>query len=419
MKYIRLSIPAAVMLAVTACGGGGASLSSTNNGTTVGVISSFGSVFVNGVEFETDSAGITVDGQAVNENDLKVGMLVTIKGSVDVNAQTGNALSIRFTDDLEGLVLSNNVDLATMTGVMNVMGQTVHVKAETVFESRVTGVNTVDDVTAGQILEVSGHSSGNGTIYATRLEVKAADLATYLISYSEGMEVKGAVSNLDESSNTFMLGDMTVNFAGAILDDLPGGLGEGFFVEVKSIEGLNPDGQLIASKVELENDGVKGYQGDRDEEYEVEGVVTTAYADNTFSVNGQSVRVTGSTEFEDGLDRNSLIKGVMVEVEGYFDINGALLAVEIKQEDAADQEIEGTIQQISASGVNAGMITLTNGMTIHVSNKTMMKDERDEGVMPELMFNLTHLLAGDYVEVHGYANADGSFEATRLERDDS
>ena len=52
--------------------------------TTVGTITGFGSVFINGVEYETDSSEIsTDDNDNASESDLQVGMIVSLTGSVN------------------------------------------------------------------------------------------------------------------------------------------------------------------------------------------------------------------------------------------------------------------------------------------------------------------------------------------------
>jgi len=232
----NLATTCAVALLLAACGGGG-STSSTSDTTYTGTITGFGSIFVNGVEFETEGSRVSVDGNSATEDDLKVGMQVRIKGSA--NGTNGKATSISFDDDVEGLVISNSITAGQLTGSMNIMGQTVNVTDTTVFESKLATVTGPDQITAGMIVEVSGYSSGMGDIQATRLEVKAADLTTYLSEHPNGIEVKGIISNLDTVNMTFDIGTMTVDYAGATLDDFINGIEEGLYVEVKSIEGLD------------------------------------------------------------------------------------------------------------------------------------------------------------------------------------
>ena len=418
-QLTHLAAAITVALGITACGGGGGGGTSTVSsvGTaSVGTVTGFGSVFVNGVEFDCTEASIRKDGKLVDESELAVGMVVEINGSDD--GVNGVALSIDADDELEGMVLANNINPGETSGTLDIMGQTVHVGADLIFESKVTGVSSIDQLAVNHIVEVNGHSDGNGEIYATRLEVKAADLATYLVADPEGVEVKGVVSGLDSASQMFMLGNMTVNYAGAVLD-IDSGLVDGVYVEVESVAGIDGSGFLVASKVELENDGDAGHHGDEGEDFEIESVISSDFDGSGFVLDGINVLLTEQTEFEDG-NISDLIAGTRVEVEGNFDANGNLLAHEIELEDEADQEIDGVIAFVEATGVNSGTVTLTDGSAITVNNDTMMKDSRDNGMLPVEMFNLTFLSEGDYVEVHVFTDtSSGELVAVKLERDDN
>ena len=406
---IGLALSSAILL--VACGGGGGGSTSSAY---VGTITGFGSVFVNGVEFDTSNTSISVDGSSGTENDLKVGMQVTIKGSA--SGSTGTASSITFNDDLEGLVISNSIASGQKTGDMNIMGQTVTVSGSTVFESKITGVTTPDQVTAGMILEVSGFSSGTGSVQATRIEVKAADLTTYLSAHAEGIEVKGIVSNLDTNNMTFDLGSMTVSYAGASLSGFTTSVKDGLYVEVKSTQGLDGiTGNLVASKVELENNGKKGHDSDSDGEVEIKGLVTTAVSGNSFAINGEVITIDSNTTFKN-IKQSGLLVDVMIEVEAYY-INGALVAKKIELENISSNEIKGVVAKVTSTALNAGVVTMTDGTVIAVNSSTIMKDSRSLGVTPVAKFNLSFLAQGDTVEIK-YYDDKGTLTATKLERED-
>ena len=79
--------------------------------TTNGVITGFGSVIVNGVKFETDATDVdTDDDDQGNEDDLEVGMVVTISGTVDEDGTTGDASEISYDEEIQGPI--DSVDLA-------------------------------------------------------------------------------------------------------------------------------------------------------------------------------------------------------------------------------------------------------------------------------------------------------------------
>ena len=110
-------------LGLGACGGGGGgSTAASGKNVTVGVVTGFGSVYLNGCEYETDSASISVDGQSATEDDLSVGDVVEVTGPA--NCTHANAVSIKSADELEGWVDSASLD-ANGVGTMVVMVKTL------------------------------------------------------------------------------------------------------------------------------------------------------------------------------------------------------------------------------------------------------------------------------------------------------
>jgi len=377
-----------------------------------GPITAFGSIYVNGVEFETDAAAIYVEDELSDESVLRVGMMVDI-----IEDGNGNALEVHHDDDLEGIVFINNITAGLTTGTMDIMGQIVTADENTIFSSDVDTIISIDAIVAGNIVEVSGHSTGTGSITATRLEVKAIDLASYLSEHPEGIEVKGLVTGHVAADQIFSIGSLTVNYGGAELDDLPTGISDNIYVEVKSIEGINISNQLVASKVELEDGGSIDLEGDDGDEYELKGEIN-AISISSITVNGHLFLITIDTVFEDG-SLSDLAVGDIVEVEAYFNSTGELIAKEIEPEDdAISTEISGSVASVQVDGNNLGTITLVDASIILVNNETIMVDEQDDGMMPNLLFNLTDIAANDYLEIHVTSNDDGTFTAVKIERED-
>ncbi len=400
MKYPRIAwgsfgVVAGVFLA--ACGGGGGGSSSAQN-TTVGVITSFGSVFVNGCEYETDTASITVDGQAGTENDLSIGDVVEITGPR--NCVTATATSINFADELEGIVDSNAV--INGVGTMVVMGQNITVNELTIFEDKTGSIATVDAIATGNVVEISGFGVGAGDIVASRIEVKA-------LAHVPGseIEVKGVVSNLDTNVTTFTIGGLTVNYGSAALDDITV-MEEGLYVEVKATSYTAGSFVMDAVEVEREDDGEIGHQGDYEDEFEIKGMLTAAYDENsrTFGINNQMIIIDDYTEFED-IEISELVDvniGILnLEAEGMFNADGILVAEEVELEDdiSDNNEYQGNITSLDITGTNSGTLTVswaTGSINVIINNDTIMHDAM--GDFPEDRFNLTHLRIGDLVEVY-------------------
>ncbi len=401
---------AAASLGIVACSSSTTpSDSGTGELTSVGRITGFGSVFVGGVEYETNQTTVTKDGRpALNgDDDLKVGMIVTVRGSA--NGTQGVATSIEFNDELEGLVQTN--DLAT-GGILKVMGQNITVDANTNFESKDPAIGVVENIPPGAIVEVSGYPDGNGSILASYIELKAKDMAFY----DDDMEVKGIVKNLssttDPLSLTFQLGGVTVD-ATAIADviDLGVPLADGLYVEVESKAGFDAaNGYLIASEIELEDEGHYGMDGDHGDDMEVEGLITAINLENgTFEINGISVII------PENLNISQFAIGDLVEVELSIDTDGKAVMREIEKEDAHDDDEDFSIEAyVDAIDPDNATITVL-GKVIHVDRfNAIMVDKSDD---PDKYFSIDTLRIGDFVEVEYYIDSEGSYIAAKVERE--
>lgn len=418
MKLTVISLAIATAIGLTGCGGGGGGGSSSGVGTTAsnstttsGVITGFGSVFVDGVEFETDSSSFSLDDGDDGleaEDELAVGMVVTVTGTVNADGVTGIAEHIEFDDELEGIVNISTI-AADGTGTMTVMGQTVTITSTTVFESEVAGISSADLVVPGNVVEISGYSSGDGSVYASRIEVKLA------AHTGEEIEVKGVITNL--TATTFDIGGLTVDTSTAALDDsIPDAtLTEGLYVEVKSTAGFNGSGELVASGIELQDDGDMDLDGDDGDEVDLNGVVTAINSASEFEVGGHTVILTDATKVKHG-NAGDILIGVYLEIEGELNASGGLVADKIELGIEDDIEMTGFLEDVNNP---VGTVTLF-GQTILVDNTTLLNDKQDDnGMVPEHFFDLSDLAIGDFVEIEAYMDpASGDLVAAKFERDD-
>lgn len=136
MKHKISVLTLAVTSMLAGCGGGGGEQVPVNQNvavtppaktttvTTNGIISGFGSVVVNGVHYSTNSTTIsTDDNQQAAEQELAVGMMVQLEGSINADGTTGTAKSVKYSAQLEGPV--SFIDLANKT--VTILGQIVSV----------------------------------------------------------------------------------------------------------------------------------------------------------------------------------------------------------------------------------------------------------------------------------------------------
>ncbi len=381
--------------------GGGASTTATPIVTT-GTITGFGSVYVNGVRYDTNGASVYKDDDRATEDDLRIGQIVRVRGSVADDGSSGRAERIDFDDNVEGPI--DSIDVTN--GVMVVLGQTVLVDGDTSFDDDISP-RSLAGLGVGEVVEVSGFVDSTGRILATRIE-RDDDGGPF--------EVTGKVAELDAVAKRFTIGALRVDYSAAMLEDFPsGGLSIGDTVEVKGSQ-IAADGTLLASKVELEYDssGRSRDDGDDDDhEIEIEGLITRFVDATDFDVAGRPVRTTSSTRYEDGAV-GDLGVDVKVEVEGQYDAEGVLIAekVDFKRDNAV--RLEGPVAAIDANGV----ITVL-GLQVSTDAMTRFEDKTDDDESDR--FRTADLRVGDWVEVRGYEDPAGSNQvrARRLERVDA
>ena len=405
-SMFRKTLLAGSIAMLTACGGGGDQTAAT--GTTSGVITGFGSIIVNGVHYDVDSADVSIDGVPGVQSSLAVGDVVVLQGSsVNADGVTGTATAVSANDELEGYVLDLS-GLSAGVGTINVMGQTVTITLDTVFEGDDAAVLTIGDLSVNDVVEVSGFSDGNGGILATRLETKD--------SLDNDIEIKGLISNLDAGAFTFTIGSLIVDYSAAT--EVTSLIDNGLLVEVKTDSVLTGDLAsgfvMAASKVEIEE--VDDIDGDEGDEIEVQGLISGVdQVAETFVFNGQTI---GFAELDDDFDPSTLVDGMLITVEGHIDAAGNFVFDEIEEDHASDDEVEGTVSAITEATITVDV----NGVetTFSVTNDTRMIDEQDEGVIPVRFFSLADVAVGDFVEVKFYV--DGTTQdniATELEREDA
>jgi hypothetical protein len=337
---------AALMLAEGGIGGTGIS---------TGVITAFGSVFVNGVEYNTGTATFTRDGTPVygDQAEYHVGEYVTVKGKVNPDGVTGTATELVFNNVLEGPVTTVSTDGVSL----EIMGQTVRTNALTVFH----GFSLLNALAMGNIIEVSGVRGENGDITASSLT----------LTTNPNLEIYGTALNVNISNQTFKIGNLTVNYTGALLS--AGVPSNGQYLEVKSTQALQA-GVLMASEVTLKEQYQHFSEG---MEVEIEGMITYFNSATNFTVNGQSITTNAQTQFEDGT-ANDLSVDALVEVDGTVNAQGVLVADEVSIKQSASQPIierEGTVSSVDTV---ANTFTLAGNVneTVVINTATLWLDER-------------------------------------------
>jgi hypothetical protein len=403
IKSILVSASAAMLLASCVAGIGSVATGGIGGtGISWGTITAFGSVYVNGVHFNTDNVEtVRVNGTDYTDlSQLHVGMVVRVYGSINADGVNGTATGIVYENELSGPIYSVN----TVQNSLTVMGQTIYVDGDTLYSNSydstpIASLQDLDPLVGTRYeIELSGYAGSNNTVYASRIEVK--DVWS---SDTGEVEIKGNISEV--LGNTLKLAGLSVDIGSLSELDFTPAIGQ--YVKAKGSYSVSAN-TLTASSLELKELEVSGSEGD---EFEIEGVITQEpNGSNIMLVNGQQVDIT-SAEFDKG-DVDMLTLGNHVRVEGVFDASGEVLtqvSIEFRSL-GSETEDQGYITVNTAKN----SVTL-NSDEIVINNSTILRDDRDIATDENLNFTeLAQLASGTlYAEIRYYN--DGSTNiATRL-----
>lgn len=367
-----LAVLAATLMA--ACGGGSGGSGDTSASTfAAGPVSGFGSVIVNGVRFDDSGAEVqSEDGERGSSADLKLGTMVEIEsGAIDDSTNRARALRIRFGSEIVGPV--SEVDSVASSFV--VLGQTVDVKPETVFDDSLSG--DVADL-LGQVVEVHALlDAATGHYVATRIEAKANALF---------YKLRGVVSALNATDKTFQIGGAPISYANVNPADLPALFGDGLKVRVR-LQTTQVDGKWVAVTI---RSGVRKVE---DHDFaRLRGSVTALTDATHFEVNGVPVDASAAR-----IDNGPVTLGARVEVRGAAR-DGTIIAARVSVLNDDDDairgiELHGTISELNTSDKHF----MLRGVKVDYSRTLLFKDGGE-----------AQLANGVQVEVKGRLSADRS-----------
>jgi hypothetical protein len=357
---------------------------------TTGVITGFGSVFINGVEYETNSATVsTDDNPGADESDLEVGMIVSLNGEVNEDGTTGNANSIHYEEQLKGPL--DSIDLLANT--LSVLGQVVVFDDETSLDGTL-----LTELSPADFLEISGFFNAKGELHATRIE-KETEVSK--------LKVEGKVESLDTMNKVFVIHNLTINYSSAVFANFAEiDLSNGQEVRVKGLSSALSNDVFQVNEIKLQK---KDEQHEDGKDSQVEGFITDFQSATSFSVSNTHIITDENTEYKFG-SVDSLMLNVQVKVKGEYNGAGDLLAQKIHLQQRSNLSMEGTVEAID---LDLRTVTVL-GVEFMVTSQTIMKDESDHA---ERFFNLSDLVLGDSVELKGFIDTDGNNIATKMQRE--
>ncbi|MGA4606556.1 DUF5666 domain-containing protein [Pseudoalteromonas maricaloris] len=335
-----------------------------------GTVTGFGSVYVNGVRYET-----TPEQQA----NLKVGMQVNLQGKQGADGGFAVADSITYDATAKGVVTA--VDYANQT--ITVLGQEFGVDKRTKLTIAFTELNM------GDFVEISALHQGQGQYIATRIDVE---------EQNGEFEVEGKVSELNLDAKTFKLGVLIVDYSQATA--VEGTIENDAIVEVEA-SNLPVEGVLLADSVEVEsaNSAPSGAVA------KFEGIVTQV-SDDAFAIGGHTFTLSDETDYKKG-DDDDLQVGMRVFVLAVATEEG-LIAKKVRFDKHSEIELTGVIDAID---LEAQTLTVF-GSSYFVDNYTQFEDESGA---EDKELKLEKLNIGDVVEIEAFG-FEGAYVVRDLER---
>ena len=354
-----------------------------------GVITGFGSIYVDGVRYITDNADININGNSGSDVSLlKVGMQVTIASSDD----NSEASSVTYESEVEGMVSSIDRDNQTII----VAGTLISYNNLTHF-IEITEAN----LSVAQRIEVNGYLRQDNSYLATMIKLDT-DNRNDLIDNDQAEYTRGLIEQLNTTNRTFRLNQLIIDYNTASIE---GELSNGALVKV---EGVLTNETIIASHIETEMfDGNSDSSSEEFSRYEIEGIVSAFDAtNNTITVNGYTFTLADTVQYQGGTAA-ALIAGVFVELE--LSTSRAVVRIEFESDKyRSDGKVKGNIEQVD---LDNQLITLY-GQAYKLSINTRFEDDDDQYI------NLQKLQVNDDVEIV-FALIDGVKVIQRIERENS
>lgn len=332
---------------LSGCGGGGTTTAGNGIGSggtgsyTSGPVTGLGSIIVNGVRYNVESAAVSDDDGTAGfgKADLKLGMLVEVQGSAltagaGTEPDTGTATIVKVASDFVGparnIVRNLDGDITSFT----VFGRTIHVDGKTVYS---VALDNGDPVAVFGLVSADGYT-------ATRVQ---------RLAFAPVYKVTGKVVAWDSGNRTFSLGGRTFEYGTDV--SLPSGFGVGSWVRVRVSSLVIELAQVPVVSVRAAANGPVSVPVAR-----VKGVIGAMNSATRFVVNGVTVDASSATLSDLS---GGLAAGVRVEVRGRM-VDGVLVAKTIEGEDDAKVEAKEIELHGRASDIGASTFVV-KGLTVY------------------------------------------------------
>ena len=335
-------------LLLQGCGGSGSSnaaASASTNQVANGVVTGFGSVFVDGVEIEDANAKIdteNADGSFSNSV-LQMGQRIRVN-------HDGKGTASKVTVDAAVIGSVSAIDTTALT--LTVAGQRISINTDlttgplTVWGG---GYSSISDVVSSDLVEVHGSPVYDSTtssykVVATRVQKMAA---------ISGLKINGKISNLDTTAKTFSLNGLTVSYASAALRPTGATLANDLLVTA-----YGPTSALSGTTLTASNLKINRLQDSTatDTTAQVGGQVSLFNSTaNTFEVQGVKVAIGSATTITPS--GATVGNNAYVKVSGSVGSDGSISATNIQ---VREQNTSSDLAQVKLIGVISDFVDATS-----------------------------------------------------------
>ncbi len=357
-----------------------------------GSISSFGSIFVNDIEYDTDNAEIFINGEVGSIEQLKLGMYVDVFGPQDVATATGTAKRVEYRDILRGPIKYINEDAS----FIRLLGLGVRLSDKT----QIYGVESAQALKVGDVIRIS--SSALTAAPSSDVEVSFLE---YLPQAPEQRLVIGALVNLDTRAKTFFIGGQRFTYTQA--SHLPTTLENHMLVEVLARTNPTPGALLVDEIKEVVPTPLAANSF-----VQIDGRITRYQSIDDFDVQYRPARLSASLTAS--LEK-PLKEGIVVYITGYSNDEGIIIIDSLKTSD-----IPPPLQDMNQSMLRTAgpllHINAPNKINIFGVNGLLTDNTVYIDVGGNQNYGFADLRTGAYHGMSGKFNPAGEFEIWALHR---
>ena len=305
-----------LVLLLQGCGGSGSSSTAATSQVANGVVTGFGSVFVDGSEIEDANASVVTenaDGSTTNSV-LQMGQRIRVN-------HDGKGTASKVTVDAAVIGSVSAVGTTTLT----VAGQSVSINTDSTAGPLTVwggGYSSISDVTNGDLVEIHGTPVYNSTTSSYKVVATRVQKMTAISS----IKVNGKISNINTTAKTFSLNGLTVAYGSATLRPTSATLSNDLLVSA-----YGPTSALSGTTLTASNVKVNRIQDSTatNTTAQVGGQVSLYNSSaNTFEVQGIKVSVSSSTTITP--TGATVANNAYVKVSGTVGTDGSISATNIQ-----------------------------------------------------------------------------------------